>query len=77
MANYWQMTLFELDRDSVAPIKKILHPGTWYFSCPICGETVGLWRDPKVDSVTNGMTQQRKECKNGHIVDWAEVKEAK
>lgn len=77
MNNYWQITFAELDRESFEPTKKLFHFGTFMFHCPICGEVVGIWRDPKFDKVTNGMTLQRKECKNGHKVDWSEAKEAK
>lgn len=76
MKNYYQMTLFELDRDSFQPVKKMLHFGTYSFTCPMCGEAVGFWRDPKIDKVTNGMTLKYDECKNGHKVDWSNVKEA-
>lgn len=76
MANYWQMTLAELDHESVQPTRKLFHFGQWHFDCPICGECVGMYRDPSIDKVTNGMMWQRSECKNGHVVDWSEVKEA-
>lgn len=76
MADYWQMTLAELDRDAVQPIRHILHFGTYTFDCPICGECVGIWRDPRIDSMTNGMTYKQDVCKHGHAVDWSSIKEA-
>lgn len=74
MNNYWQMTLMELDRESVQPIKKLFHFGTYSYDCPICGDCVGFWRDPKFDKVTNGFTYKRDECKHGHKIDWEGVK---
>ena len=74
--SYWQMTLAELDQESVQPIRKLFHFGCYHFNCPICGEVVGIWRDPNIDEVTNGMIWQRDECKHGHRIDWSEVKEA-
>ena len=70
------MTLFELDRDAFQPIKKLMHFGTWSFTCPVCGEVVGFYRDPKFDKVTNGLYLKYEQCKNGHAVDWSMVKEA-
>lgn len=74
--NYWQMTIAELERDSFQPVKKLFHFGTWTFACPVCGQTVGLFRDLKADAVTNGMIYKRDECKNGHVVDWSMIEEA-
>ena len=87
MANYWQMTLAELDQESVQPIRKLFHFGCYHFNCPICDEVVGIWRDPNIDNVvgiwrdpnidkvTNGMIWKRDECKHGHAIDWSNVKE--
>ena len=76
MNNYWQITLAELDQESVQPIRKLFHFGCYHFNCPICDEVVGIWRDPKIDPVDNGMMYQRAECKHGHVIDWSNVKEA-
>ena len=76
MSNYWQMTIAELDMESVEPTKKLFYFGSYMFHCPICGEVVGIYRDPKFDPVTNGMELQRKECKHGHVIDWTNVKDA-
>ena len=76
MAEFWQMTLMELDQDAVEPTKKLFHFGVFHYSCPICGEIVGIWRDPKIDRVTNGMLLQREKCKHGHDIDWSNVREA-
>lgn len=70
------MTFLELESDSFQPIKKLFHFGCWHYSCPICGEVVGIYRDPKIDKVTNGLIYKRDLCKNGHHVDWSEVNEA-
>lgn len=75
MADYYQMTIFELGRGAVVPIRKILHFGTYYYDCPLCGEAVGIWKDPKLDHVTNGFIYKRDQCKNGHEIDWSGVKE--
>ena len=75
MANYWQMTLTELDQESVQPLRKLFHFGCYHFNCPICDEVVGSWRDPNIDKVTNGMIWKRDECKHGHAIDWSNVKE--
>ena len=77
MANYWQMPLDELDRDSFQPVKKLMHFGTYYFECPCCGELVGLYRDKKYDPVTFGLYFRRDKCLNGHVADWDAVPESK
>ena len=75
MSNYWQMTIREFMQDSFQPTRKLLHFGVYHFDCPVCGECVGIWRDPKFDPVDNGMMFKYEQCKNGHVVDWSMVKE--
>ena len=70
--NYWQMTLNELIDDSFRPTKTMIHFGSYGFECQICACPVGLYRP-----ADGGMVYKRDECKNGHKVDWSEVREAK
>lgn len=74
--SHWQMTFQELEADSFKPSRKLLHIGTYVFFCPVCGEAVGFYRNPRIDPITNGMYYKREQCKNGHAVDWSDVKEA-
>ena len=69
------MTIMELERDSFQPVRKMIHFGSYLYECPCCGETVGLWRDPRVDKDTNGMIYKLEQDKNGHVMDWSFIKE--
>ena len=69
------MTLSELDRDSFQPIKRLLHPGTYVFECPICKAMVGSYRSRAQDPVTFGLYYYRDECQNGHVMNWELVPE--
>ena len=72
MAEFWQMTFRELEHESFQPMKTMIHFGSWGFECPICACPVGLYRP-----ADGGLVFKRDECKNGHKVDWSEVREAK
>lgn len=73
--NYWQMTFDELDREAFQPVRKLSHPGTYHFVCPVCGEYVGLYKNREYDPVTYGLIHVRETCKNGHAMDWSLVPE--
>lgn len=66
--NYWQMTFDEMMSDSFRPKTEPMHQGAWAYVCPVCGNAVGIRR------VVEGFVYKRDECKNGHKVDWSEVK---
>ena len=69
----WQITLYELDKDKVKPKRGYNSPsGTFHFVCGICGEVVGIHADkcPHLE----GWILRRDCCKNGHAVDWEDIK---
>ena len=70
----WQITLFELDKDKIAPKRSYYNPsGTVHYTCGICGEPVGI-HSGKCAHVESGWLYQRECCVNGHAVDWEAVK---
>lgn len=64
------MTIQDLMRkEAFEPTKTKAGHGTWQYECQICAARVGVYRP-----ADGGMQWIRYKCKNGHNVDWSNVK---